>query len=324
MSKHLDNFEIDDKVREEVESRTFIVNGKSLNFRNLCIAVFSKDYDKFPEEQAEARKIYNALAEELGQPKLGEKAPEKETNASGYADYIRLLKANHEKTAQTKVKLDEELEKAKSDYEEQIYLYGNDKYMRNSAEIELRKAENKHHDEMEKLINQSQLEIARLRTGFQEKLVEFYTPDGKAIDNDTVALLQSGIKLTETEINNLVNKHSSNPTMIRLISGYCEDKGLKYGGVLSANKLVMGNGKSELEIFDTVSGLTNLMFTSDGAYWSKPERYGQIMENKIQEICKNPLHPEEYTAPTIKEPEGADKGNEGGNNPTPSFTSVFN
>lgn len=56
---------------------------------------------------------------------------------------------------------------------------------------------------------------------------DLYMPSGKALDSETVALLSSGISLTDTEVSTLVSRYAQNPTMLRLIWNYVEKNGNK-------------------------------------------------------------------------------------------------
>lgn len=307
---------------QDLEGRSFIVGGKSYNMRNLWLMTVSKDFDNYPEEQAEARTVYNALAEELGQE--DNKATQTKLIVDGvkggFVDYFSKALEVHTKIAKQIQKLDRELEQAESDFKMLSKENGNDMYLQNQYKMALMTAQNKHHDEMEVLKNTVKLEYERLKTGLNEKLVEFYKPNGKAIDSDTVALLNSNIKLSDKEIKELAITYKENPTMIRLISGYCDNNDIRNSYVNGLNKLAISEGKAEMTELNTLMELSERMFTKDGKHWSEPNNYIGVFNGKIQAMANNTLHPE--ALPTAKaESDGvADNKPDEGNNPPSQFT----
>lgn len=191
-------FKLTEEQIKDLEGRSFIVCGKSYNMRNLWLMAISKDFKEYPEEQAEALKIYNALAEELGQAESKATQPLiADSVKSGFVDYFVKAKEVHTKVAEQLRKLNQELEQAKTDFENLSKQNRNDMYLQNQYKVAWLNAQNKYHDETERLKATLNLEYERLKTGLNEKLVDFYKPNGKAIDNDTVALLNSCIKLSE-------------------------------------------------------------------------------------------------------------------------------
>lgn len=315
-------FKLTEEQIKDLEGRSFIVGGKSYNMRNLWLMATSKDFQKYPEEQAEALRIYNALAEELGQAESKATQPLiADSVKGGFVDYFVKAKEVHTKVAEQLRKLNQELEQAKTDFENLSKQNRNDMYLQNQYKVAWLNAQNKYHDETERLKATLNLEYERLRTGLNEKLVDFYKPNGKAIDNDTVALLNSGIKLSEKEINALADTYKENPTMIRLISGYCENNGIRNGVVLSLNRLATSEGVAEMTEFNKLTELSQSMFTKDGKHWGEPNNYEAIFDGKIQTIANSTLHPENL--PQVKEPESVadnDDTPDEGDNPPPKFT----
>ena len=315
-------FKLTEEQIKDLESRTFIVGGKSYNMRNLWLMAISKDFKEYPEEQAEALKIYNALAEELGQAESKATQPLiADRVKGGFVDYFVKAKEVHTKVAEQLRKLNQELEQAKTDFENLSKQNRNDMYLQNQYKVAWLNAQNTYHDETERLKATLNLEYERLRTGLNEKLVDFYKPNGKAIDNDTVALLNSGIKLSEKEINALADTYKENPTMIRLISGYCENNGIRNGVVLSLNRLATSEGVAEMTEFNKLTELSQSMFTKDGKHWGEPNNYEAIFDGKIQTIANSTLHPEDL--PQVKESESVadnDDTPDEGDNPPQKFT----
>ena len=61
---------------------------------------------------------------------------------------------------------------------------------------------------------------------FRAFMKDYFTPKGSAIDNETTALLNSGIKLSHEEFMAIAEKHSTNHTMLRILKEYALKNGL--------------------------------------------------------------------------------------------------
>lgn len=68
--------------------------------------------------------------------------------------------------------------------------------------------------------------IKNQKAGYMEVVNDFYRPDGKQIDESDVALLNSGIPMTNTEIFEMVKKYGDNTTMLRIIAKYAADNNI--------------------------------------------------------------------------------------------------
>lgn len=109
--------------------------------------------------------------------------------------------------------------------------------------------------------------------------------------------------------------------MIRLISGYCENNGIRNGVVLSLNRLATSEGVAEMTEFNKLTELSQSMFTKDGKHWGEPNNYEAIFDGKIQTIANSTLHPEDL--PQVKESESVadnDDTPDEGDNPPQKFT----
>ena len=79
------------------------------------------------------------------------------------------------------------------------------------------------------LQQQTAEKVETVRKAYKSHVNEFYSVTGAKLDDDTIKLLKSGMKLTQSEIDGLFEKHSSNPAMLRYLSDYCEEHRIKVG-----------------------------------------------------------------------------------------------
>ena len=76
-------------------------------------------------------------------------------------------------------------------------------------------------EETQEACDQVKAVVAEQREAFQTVVKGFYRSDGKMIDSDDTILLNSGMRLQDEEICDMVMKHIDNVTMLRLIMNYC-------------------------------------------------------------------------------------------------------
>ena len=128
----------------------------------------------------------------------------------------------------------------------------------------------------------------------------FYRSDGKMIDPDDTVLLNSGIRLLDEEICDMVTKHIDNVTMLRLIMNYCGVNRLvdTSGAVknraddlpveiINIFRKVLHNGSKEQKIFDRFVHLSCMGFAhpseSYTLFQSRLDDYEQDAINDLKE-----------------------------------------
>ncbi len=67
--------------------------------------------------------------------------------------------------------------------------------------------------------------------------------------------MNSGLKLTDSEIDRLVSQNTSNPTMLRLIADHCETNKLDNKAARIYGMMARSAGSHERKIFDQIAGL---------------------------------------------------------------------
>ena len=117
--------------------------------------------------------------------------------------------------------------------------------------------------------------IKAQKAAFMDMVNAFYRPDGKKIDADCVTLLNSGIKLSNTEIFDMVMKYSDNVTMLRIIEKYVADTKIDIPQEMH-NILwrVSSNGSKEERAFDHFVNLA-------GGGFNHPDRYFYLYQGRL-------------------------------------------
>lgn len=100
------------------------------------------------------------------------------------------------------------------------------------------------------IYNDLKQKLAILKSEFRIYLKGFYEVTPDRIDNNTIALLNSGIDISEEEIDSLLFKYRFNTTMIRIVVNYAiENK--KETKLLTTYRLgATSNGTSEMKAFE--------------------------------------------------------------------------
>lgn len=100
------------------------------------------------------------------------------------------------------------------------------------------------------IYNDLKQKLTALKSEFHICLKGFYTITPERIDNNVLALLDSGINISEEEIDGLLFKYRFNTTMIRIVANYAI-KNKKETKLLTTYRLgVTSNGTAEMKAFE--------------------------------------------------------------------------
>ncbi|MDO4333067.1 MAG: hypothetical protein Q4C58_10340 [Eubacteriales bacterium] len=172
----------------------------------------------------------------------------------------------------------------------------------------------------------SQAAVSKCRAAIQEqksaymKVVSaYYTPDGGRIDLNDMNLIKSGLPMTVDEVCGMIEKHSDNPTMLRIIEKYAaenkmmdkiNEKSISYTRMLVRAK---DGGKREERIFNTFVNLA-------GAGLNHPDEHYTMFQSRLDvyerdahlDLLKAKLYIDPATEEEIKkiEQEIRDENNE--------------
>lgn len=133
----------------------------------------------------------------------------------------------------------------------------------------------------------SQAAVSKCRAAVQEqkdaymKVVSaYYTPDGSRIDLNDMNLIKSGLPMTVEEVCGMIEKHSDNPTMLRIIEKFAveqklidkiRDYHIAYAVTLLHAK---DGGKREKQIFNTFVNLA-------GGGLNHPDRHYTMYQRNL-------------------------------------------
>lgn len=137
------------------------------------------------------------------------------------------------------------------------------------------------------------LQIDTVRQALEARVSEFYEVDAEKFDDNVIKLLNSGLKLTEHELNGLFNKFADNTTMLRMIADYCEAHDIDKQDAAVYGGRAKSNGSHELALFDDVAERLKYAVGFAGEVsekvWS-PENghFDNVLTNSINEL-KNTL-----------------------------------
>ena len=142
------------------------------------------------------------------------------------------------------------------------------------------------------IYNDLKQKLTALKSEFHIHLKGFYAVTPDRIDNNTIALLNSGIDVSEEEIDRLLFKYRFNTTMIRMISSYAK-KNKKGTNLLTAYTLaVKSGGKAEMNAFNRFMGFcTDSVSTNNAvrrANASCLDRLGAEALESLDEIAIRP------------------------------------
>lgn len=179
----------------------------------------------------------------------------KHENFGGYLQDLKelFLRASREREA-----LKQKFDKAGETWKrEEVENRGNE-YEYARAKMDYLEAEKSYKDAVLELEKKYKKAVDDVRAEFENHLNDFYLPNGNRIDAATVALLNSGIKLKATELDQMLVQFSNSPTMLRILGDYSTKNGLdKESRAVSYSHVARGYGAGEKRIFNQVVDFVN-------------------------------------------------------------------
>ena len=140
------------------------------------------------------------------------------------------------------------------------------------------------------------LQIDTVRQALKARVSEFYDVDAEKLDDNVIKLLNSGLRLTEHELNDLFNKFADNTTMLRMIADYCQEHDIDKQDAAVYGHRAKSNGKHEFELFEGIVKSLELAtgYGSDVSerVWS-PENghFENLLNNSINELKQTLVKP---------------------------------
>lgn len=98
--------------------------------------------------------------------------------------------------------------------------------------------------------------VREQKDAYMKEVSAYYTPDGNKLDLNDMNLIKSGLPMTVDEVCGMIEKHSDNPTMLRVVEKFAVEN-IMMGKIrdynyLCAKALIRAKnaGKTEEKIFD--------------------------------------------------------------------------
>ena len=293
MSRKICGIAVDEKLYNEMMARKFAVLDKTVNANVVQIYATSAEIAEEAPELAEAAK--KVVAEIQNEIKDGRKGYVKMKHDT-FGEYLLDLKEVFMNASKEREKLVQEKEKAYKKWETAIR--SKDEYVKSKGVVDFEDAKKAYIEDIQKLYARYKETINNIRTEFEEHLNDFYTPNALRVDSAVVSLLNSGIKLVGKEVDSLLEQHSGNITMLRVIGDYAVknelDRELKN---LSYYHAAKSYGTKEKQQFESIADVIKSVIDEDerkAMSWineKNRERFSAMVDNAAAEVNRYFIRP---------------------------------
>lgn len=200
-----------------------------------------------------------------------------------FEEYLRDLQEIHAKVAPERRELKQKWDEAQKRWQEDQGEYKGDEHYLAREKVRYLDAREEYKRNVMELQRQTKEEIQAVQAEYEKHVTDFYSANGNRLDDATVRLLNSGIKLTDAEIDGMVSQNTDNPTMLRLISDHCDKQGIGTDSVRIYGGLARKGGADEREAFKAVAGMVqNAVSTEEitADIWSKADSHFQRLSDQ--------------------------------------------
>lgn len=197
--------------------------------------------------------------------------------------YLRDLQEIHAKTAPERRALKEKMDAAQKRWEEDQREFKGDEHYLAREKVRYLDAQEEYKESVAELQRRTKEEIQAVQAEYEKHVTDFYSANGNRLDEAAVRLLNSGIKLTDTEIDNMVSQNTGNPTMLRLISDHCEKMGIENKNARVYGSLARKAGVDERDAFKVLADMVEKAVSENeetADIWSKPESHFQRLSDQ--------------------------------------------
>ena len=173
--------------------------------------------------------------------------------------------------------------------------------------------------------------VQEQKNAYMKEVSAYYMPDGSKLDLNDMNLIKSGLPMTVDEVCGMIEKHSGNPTMLRVVEKFAVEQRMmdkiRDYNVSHAKALIRAKnaGKTEEKIFDRFVHLAAMgMNHPDEHYTLFQSRLDDYEENAVLGLLKARLFINDATQKRIDEIEQkqSDKRNEVNKGKTWGFDDV--
>lgn len=220
-----------------------------------------------------------------------------------FDEYLRDLQEIHAKVAPERRELKQKWDEAQKRWQEDQREYKNDEHGLAVAKVRYLDAQEDYKNRVRDLQQRTQQEIQAIQTEYEKHVTDFYAANGNRLDDAAVRLLNSGIKLTDAEIDGMVSQNTGNPTMLRLISDHCDKQGIGTNSARIYGSLARKSGADEREAFKAVAGMVQKAVSTEeitADIWSKADSHFQRLSDQqiggMGKFWVRPETPQTHTA----------------------------
>lgn len=241
-----------------------------------------------PEYVEDAKRIAEQIRNEIKEYYAAEDSrDEREEDMAMKHDtfdgYLRDLQEIHAKVAPERRALKEKMDTAQKRWEENQREFKNDEHYLAREKVCYLDAQEEYKGNVMELQRRTKEEIQTVQAEYEKHVTDFYSANGNRLDEAAVRLLNSGIKLTNTEIDGMVSQNIGNPTMLRLVSDHCEKMGIENQNARVYGSLARKAGADEREAFKVIADMVEKAVSENEVtadIWSKPESHFQRLSDQ--------------------------------------------
>ena len=259
--------------------RMYTLCGQERSLMAIEFYTNSADYAKeYPEVVAEAKKIAEKIQKEIREY-YAAKDGRKEYVAmkhDTFDGYLKDLQEIHAKVAPERIQLKEKWDAAQKRWQEDQREFKGDEHYLAREKVRYLDAQKEYKNSVRELQQRTREEIQAVQAEYEKHVTDFYAANGNRLDDAVVRLLNSGIKLTDAEIDSMVSQNTGNPTMLRLISDHCEKQGIDNQNARVYGSMARKSGSDEREAFKVIADMVEKAVSENettSSVWSKEESH---------------------------------------------------
>ncbi len=270
---------VDEMLYGEYQGKKYKIGGREVSTAGIEIMSTSKEYrDGLPEDAAEARQIAEQIRKEIRQYYAAKDGRKEYVTMKHdtFEGYLKDLQEIHARVSPERIQLKEKWDAAQKRWRDDQREFKGDEHYLAREKVRYLDAQEAYKNGIRELQQRTKEEIQVVQAEYEKHVADFYTANGNRLDDAVVRLLNSGIKLTDAEIDGMVDQNRSNPTMLRLISDHCERQGIENKVARVYGSLAMKGGTEEKEAFRTVADMVEKAVSKDettSSVWSKQDSH---------------------------------------------------
>ncbi len=297
MNKLVCGVVVDEELYMKYQDKKYRIGKEEYALRTIEIVAASKDYDAYPYLKAQAQGVVEQVQEEIREYYAARDGRKEYVTMkhNTFSEYIKDLQEIHAKSAPERRELKERMDMAQKRWEENQREFKNDEHFLAREKVVFLDAQEEYRNNIKELQRRTQEEIQAVQAEYERHLNDFYAANGNRIDDSAVRLLKSGIRLTDAEIDSMVNQNKGNPTMLRLISDHCDANKITSQSASIYGTLARKNGAEEREAFRTIAGMVEKAVSEDettsGVWGAEHLHFERISSQQIESMNAYSIQP---------------------------------